>query len=111
MVLAYRLTHESKARVRLRLGRGLRARLRVGPIRELADPSLTLNLALNPLPNLNLHLNPTPRSPPLAITGRQMKILTGGIMHESNTFTATLADRLRFEQGSLAHGTAVIPIW
>lgn len=40
-----------------------------------------------------------------------MKILAGGIMHESNTFAATPADRKRFEQGSLAFGADVIPIW
>ncbi len=40
-----------------------------------------------------------------------MKILAGGIMHESNTFAATPADRRRFEQGSLAHGPDVIEIW
>jgi microcystin degradation protein MlrC len=40
-----------------------------------------------------------------------MKILAAGIMHESNTFAATPADRKRFEQGSLAFGDDVIPIW
>jgi microcystin degradation protein MlrC len=40
-----------------------------------------------------------------------MKVLAGGIMHESNTFAATPADRKRFEQGSLAFGADVIPIW
>jgi microcystin degradation protein MlrC len=40
-----------------------------------------------------------------------MKILAGGIMHESNTFAATPADRRRFEEGSFAVGHAIIPIW
>ena len=40
-----------------------------------------------------------------------MKILIAGLMHESNTFAATPADRKRFEQGSLAFGQDVIPIW
>jgi microcystin degradation protein MlrC len=40
-----------------------------------------------------------------------MRILAAGIMHESNTFASVPADRRRFEEGSLAHGPAVIPIW
>lgn len=40
-----------------------------------------------------------------------MKILAGGIMHESNTFAATPADRKRFAEGSFAIGDAIIPIW
>jgi microcystin degradation protein MlrC len=40
-----------------------------------------------------------------------MRILLAGLMHESNTFAATPADRKRFEQGSLAAGPDVIPIW
>src|SRR5262245_29627377 len=40
-----------------------------------------------------------------------MKILAGGIMHESNTFAATPANRRRFEEGSFAVGNAIIPIW
>jgi microcystin degradation protein MlrC len=40
-----------------------------------------------------------------------MKILIAGLMHESNTFSSTPADRKRFEQGSLAFGPDVIPIW
>lgn len=40
-----------------------------------------------------------------------MKILAGGIMHESNTFAATPATRKRFEEGSFAQGNAIIPIW
>jgi microcystin degradation protein MlrC len=40
-----------------------------------------------------------------------MRILTAGLMHESNTFAATRADRRRFEQGSLATGPDVIPVW
>src|SRR4051812_41348492 len=40
-----------------------------------------------------------------------MKLLIAGLMHESNTFSSTRADRRRFEQGSLAFGPDVIPIW
>ena len=40
-----------------------------------------------------------------------MKILIGGIMHESNTFASTRADRQRFVDGSFAVGPDVIPIW
>ncbi len=40
-----------------------------------------------------------------------MKIAIGGIMHESNTFAAQPADRRRFEEGSLASGEAVLPVW
>ena len=43
--------------------------------------------------------------------GDPMKILAGGIMHESNTFAATPADRKRFAEGSFAVGDAIIPIW
>src|SRR5262245_8853847 len=40
-----------------------------------------------------------------------MRILIGGIMHESNTFAATRADRRRFLEGSLAAGPDLLPIW
>jgi microcystin degradation protein MlrC len=40
-----------------------------------------------------------------------MRILLAGLMHESNTFSSTRADRRRFEQGSLATGPDVIPVW
>lgn len=40
-----------------------------------------------------------------------MKLLIAGLMHESNTFSTTRADRRRFEQGSLSFGPDVIPIW
>jgi microcystin degradation protein MlrC len=40
-----------------------------------------------------------------------MRILIAGLMHESNTFAATPADRRRFEQGSFATGPDVLPIW
>src|SRR4029077_6638157 len=40
-----------------------------------------------------------------------MRIVAGGIMHESNTFASTKADRQRFLDGSLAAGADVIPIW
>jgi len=40
-----------------------------------------------------------------------MKILIAGLMHESNTFAATPADRKRFEEGSIAFGQDIIPIW
>lgn len=40
-----------------------------------------------------------------------MRIAIGGIMHESNTFATTRADRARFVQGSLAFGEDLIPVW
>jgi microcystin degradation protein MlrC len=40
-----------------------------------------------------------------------MRILIAGLMHESNTFSTTPASRRRFEEGSLAFGADVIPIW
>jgi microcystin degradation protein MlrC len=40
-----------------------------------------------------------------------MRILIAGLMHESNTFSSTPADRRRFEEGSLAVGADVLPIW
>lgn len=40
-----------------------------------------------------------------------MKILIAGLMHESNTFAATPANRKRFEEGSIAFGQDLIPIW
>ena len=40
-----------------------------------------------------------------------MKIAIGGIMHESNTFAPCPADRQRFEEGSLAVGEAMLPVW
>jgi microcystin degradation protein MlrC len=40
-----------------------------------------------------------------------MRILIAGLMHESNTFSSTSADRRRFEEGSLAVGPDVLPIW
>ena len=40
-----------------------------------------------------------------------MRIVAGGIMHESNTFASTRADRQRFLDGSLAAGPDVLPIW
>jgi microcystin degradation protein MlrC len=40
-----------------------------------------------------------------------MRVLIAGLMHESNTFATTRADRRRFEQGSLATGPDVIPVW
>jgi len=40
-----------------------------------------------------------------------MRILIAGLMHESNTFASVRADRRRFEEGSLAVGNDVIPIW
>lgn len=40
-----------------------------------------------------------------------MRILIAGLMHESNTFAATPADRRRFEDGSLAVGPHVVPVW
>jgi microcystin degradation protein MlrC len=40
-----------------------------------------------------------------------MRILIAGVMHESNTFACVPAGRRRFEEGSLAFGQDVIPIW
>ncbi|HJZ94492.1 MAG TPA: M81 family metallopeptidase [Gemmataceae bacterium] len=40
-----------------------------------------------------------------------MRIAVGGLMHESNTFASTRADRRRFEQGSLAFGPDILPVW
>src|SRR4051812_20563163 len=40
-----------------------------------------------------------------------MRILLAGLMHESNTFASTPADRRRFEQGSFAVGADILPIW
>jgi microcystin degradation protein MlrC len=40
-----------------------------------------------------------------------MRFLLAGLMHESNTFSSTPANRKRFEEGSFAVGPAVIPIW
>lgn len=40
-----------------------------------------------------------------------MRIAIGGIMHESNTFASMKTDHRRFEEGSLAHGDALVPIW
>ncbi len=40
-----------------------------------------------------------------------MRIAVGGIMHESNTFATTRADRRRFEQGSFAFGADILPVW
>jgi microcystin degradation protein MlrC len=40
-----------------------------------------------------------------------MRVLIAGLMHESNTFAATPADRRRFVEGSLAAGPDVIPVW
>lgn len=40
-----------------------------------------------------------------------MRIAIAGLMHESNTFAATPANRQRFLEGSLARGAAVLPIW
>jgi microcystin degradation protein MlrC len=40
-----------------------------------------------------------------------MRIAVGGLMHESNTFAATPADHRRFEQGSLASGPDILPVW
>ena len=45
------------------------------------------------------------------IVNGTMRILIAGLMHESNTFAATPADRRRFEEGSLAAGPDVLPIW
>jgi microcystin degradation protein MlrC len=40
-----------------------------------------------------------------------MRILIGGIMHESNTFASTRADRRRFLESSLAAGPDILPVW
>ena len=40
-----------------------------------------------------------------------MRLLIAGLMHESNTFAATPADRRRFAEGSLAFGPDVVPVW
>ena len=40
-----------------------------------------------------------------------MRIALGGIMHESNTFVPLPTDRRRFEEGSLARGEALLPVW
>jgi microcystin degradation protein MlrC len=40
-----------------------------------------------------------------------VRIAIGGIMHESNTFAATLTDRARFVEGSLAHGPEILNVW
>jgi microcystin degradation protein MlrC len=40
-----------------------------------------------------------------------MRLLLAGLMHESNTFASTPADRRRFEQGSLAFGSDILPVW
>jgi microcystin degradation protein MlrC len=40
-----------------------------------------------------------------------MRILIGGIMHESNTFASTRADRRRFLECSLAAGPDILPVW
>ena len=40
-----------------------------------------------------------------------MRVLIAGLMHESNTFAATPADRRRFVEGSFAAGPDVIPVW
>ncbi|HKB05912.1 MAG TPA: M81 family metallopeptidase [Gemmataceae bacterium] len=40
-----------------------------------------------------------------------MRILIASLMHESNTFAATRADRRRFVEGSLSSGPDTIPIW
>ena len=40
-----------------------------------------------------------------------MRIAIGGIMHESNTFATTKADRQRFVAGSLAFGAELLPVW
>lgn len=40
-----------------------------------------------------------------------MRIAIGGIMHESNTFSATVTDRARFEEGSLARGDEIVAVW
>lgn len=42
---------------------------------------------------------------------RCMRLLIAGLMHESNTFSSTPADRRRFEQGSFATGSDAIPVW
>ena len=40
-----------------------------------------------------------------------MRIAVGGFMHESNTFAPTPAGRERFLEGSLTHGSAMVPVW
>lgn len=40
-----------------------------------------------------------------------MRIAVGGIMHESNTFSATRTDRSQFIAGSLTFGDALEPVW
>jgi microcystin degradation protein MlrC len=40
-----------------------------------------------------------------------MRIAIGGIMHESNTVRPLPTDRRRFEEGSLARGEALLPVW
>ena len=40
-----------------------------------------------------------------------MRIAIGGIMHESNTFAPLLANRRRFEEGSLTRGDALLDVW
>jgi microcystin degradation protein MlrC len=40
-----------------------------------------------------------------------MRVAVGGIMHESNTFAPQPADRRRFEEGSLAAGADILPVW
>src|SRR5271156_6024175 len=40
-----------------------------------------------------------------------MRIAIGGMMHESNTFASTVTDRVRFEEGRLTWGDAMLPVW
>jgi microcystin degradation protein MlrC len=40
-----------------------------------------------------------------------MRLLLAGLMHESNTFASTPANRRRFEEGSFATGQDILPIW
>jgi microcystin degradation protein MlrC len=40
-----------------------------------------------------------------------MRIVVGGIMHESNTFLALRTGRRAFEAGSLTRGDAMVPAW
>jgi microcystin degradation protein MlrC len=40
-----------------------------------------------------------------------MRLAIAGLMHESNTFASSPANRQRFVEGSLARGEAVLPIW
>ena len=40
-----------------------------------------------------------------------MKIVAAGLMHESNTFAATVTDRRRFVESSLTFGADVLPVW